>query len=794
MHQILSLREFFDEKKQQWDKTDTRHFKDKWTAPSIPDLYKAIDELISKVPEAERYNLFYTVAFCSEKKREFREQHVLMFDIDGLGDKAAEEPKTLVEAYLPIVAGVLGVKPEVMAAIFSGNGLHFTLLLEQPIAETTFFNTNRRHYNAICEKVNSSLAKAGLPGNCDPAVFDPRRIMRLPGTLNRKEGRPERLCVLVKPDMVAQPFKLSAASGLPQIEAEGQVSPAAMRRFPTPDTQAILQGCEFLKWMKASPNDVRENQWYAGLSVLGRLSDGRAICHDYSRGHSGYSPGETDAKIDQALQASGPRTCGNLNDLAGKCAGCKFQGKVASPIMIQSASYIKTKDSGFHNLLETKDGDIKVGKPNFKDLVLYYDSLHPYVTLGDSGICLTWTGTHWEEVRDKTLESFAQAHFNPTALTWMTTEFKNLISRTNIRKTKWFTETTARKINFANGVLDIDTMELAPHSPEYGFRSVLQYDYAPGATAPAFEKFMTSVTDSRAELSDVLMEFAGYSFSNDECWAEKALLLTGEGANGKSTFLNVLKKLAGDDNCSKVTLDNLKDPASRQMLEGCLFNIAEETPTNAMADSGIFKNLVSGGDTPVKVLYKQPYTIAVRTKLIFACNELPRGRDTSHGFFRKLLIVPFDKRFDGAEKDPYIKQKLFQELPGIFNLVIAAYKRLKERGHFIEDSEAMLRQMDEYQAELDTVRSWFEASLTVKPLPEYNNIEQPITTLYSSYSGFCQARGEKPETATIMSRRLSSILKKRGELSLHRKDQGKNSTGRRERIYRGLQLNDGAQY
>ena len=789
MHQILTLREFFNEKKQQWDKTDTRHFNKNWRALSIPELFKNIEAHIKDIPEAERFNVFYTVALCTEKKREFREQSVMMFDIDGLGDWTGD----LMANYLPVVAQTIGVDPKSMAVIASGNGLHLVVQLETPIQEATFFDTNRRHYNAICERVNAALTKASLPGKCDPAVFDPRRIMRLPSTINRKEGKPERLCVLLKGDMLAVDFKLSAASGLPQIEAQDQVAVSAMKKYPTPDTTAILQGCEYLKWMKESPNDVKENQWYAGLSILGRLNDGRKLCHDYSRGHGGYSYGETEAKIDQAIQASGPRTCSNLEGLASKCAGCKFQGKVASPIMIQGSTYIKTKDSGFHSIVETKDGEMKTGKPCFEDLRRFFEKEKPYLAMGSSKVCMVWVGTHWEAYDDTFLENFAQTYFNPSAQTWMTQEFKNLVCRTNIKEANWFPKSTERKINFANGILDIDTMELIAHSRAFGFRYVLPYEYDPNAKAPVFEAFMLSIMDDRQDLVDVLMEYAGYAFSNDECWAEKALILTGEGSNGKSTFINVLKKLAGDDNCSKVTMDNLKDAASRKMLEGRLFNIAEETPTHAMADSSLFKNLVSGGETSVKVLYKQPYSIAVRTKLIFACNELPRSRDTSFGFFRRLLIVPFDKRFEGQAKDPHIKQKLFLELPGIFNLVIASYKSLMARGSFLEDSKALSAQMEEYQVELDSVRNWFEACITVKELPNFIQIEQPISLLYGSYQMFIEGRGEKPETATTMARRLSSILKKKGHLCKDRKTQGVYK-GRRERIYKGITFSDGAEY
>lgn len=793
MHQILGLRPYFNEKKQQWDKTDNTFFKRNWRFKSLSDLFLNLDEHLKQIPKKDRVNLYYTVAFCTDGKREFRELNNLVFDVDAIGEDTVSKhtPESLVALYSPIVCEAIGVKENETAVVFSGNGLHFIVQLNAPIVDPLFFDKERRHYNAYIAKIDTALARANLPGKGDPSVFDPRRIMRLPGTFNEKEGRPRRLAVLVRKELVEVPFDLARGSGLPTVEAKDQVNAQGLKKYPKPDTESIIAGCDFLKWCKENPNDVNEAQWYGMLSVVPRLPpNGRDLAHEFSSGHRGYTHGECEQKIDQALSASGPRTCANINGLWGKCGGCKHFDKVASPIMIQGAGYIKTKDNGFHDIVLDKNGNPRPGKPNYEDLRRFFQTEHPYCVLGTSGICLTWNGTHWEDYADIYLRNYAQQKFNPIADERMRSEFKNLVCCTNIKAPEWFTDTTSRKTNFKNGVLDLDSMKLIPHSMDFGFRYTLDYDYDPEAKAPAFEAFMLSIMDGRTDLVNVLLEFFGYAFSNDECWAEKALIMTGDGANGKSTLMHVLKALSGEANCSKLTLKDLHVEAARKMLEGKLFNIAEETPTAAMTESSLFKNLVSGGDTTVKVLYKQPYTIANKTKLMFACNELPRTRDVTRGYFRKLLICPFDKRFEGAAKDPFIKAKLMTELPGIFNLVIEGYRRLKKQLEF-SASTAVEKAIEEYKDDLDNVKTWLGDCATLLEMPKTgpHDVAVPLSKLYSSYSMYAESRGDRPEPQTTFARRLRHLVPDYEK----RKDR-RNISGKREIVFQGIKYHDGSQY
>lgn len=420
--------------------------------------------------------------------------------------------------------------------------------------------------------------------------------------------------------------------------------------------------------------------------------------------------------------------------------------------------FIKTQSTGFHTIKETQRGITK--KPCYEDLAKYFSKVHQYKLLNGSEICYAWNGAYYEVFGDTYIENFAQRHFDPFADNKMVVEFRNLILRTNLMQPHWFDSTTMNKTNFKNGVLDNETLEFSPHSPDRGFRYILGYDYDPQAACPTFDKFMKEVTSGDEELEKILLEFAGYALSSDECWIHKALVLEGQGSNGKSTYMTVLRFLAGKDNYTPFTLSDLKKEGNRQCLDGKLFNMAEETPSRSLMETSMFKNLVGGGESYVRQLYKNPYTMRNRAKLIFACNELPMTEDTSHGYMRRFLIVPFKALFtdEKGNKDPLIEEKLKSELAGIWNKVYAAYRGVKKRGQFSTSKSSSIA-LEDYKKEIDPTIDWVDRNLQIHPLG--NGKDETfvlISKIYTDYQGDMERSGIKPVNSIVFGRRLSRHL------------------------------------
>ena len=774
MIQILGIRRFQKEGK---TKAYDAFFDRKWRAPNVPNLFENIEQYLKEIPKKEHVNLYYTCAQCLEEKgRKMIRQEVMPFDVDGI-DRARRKE------YVEPVCKALGVEPSQTGILFTGNGLQFIVGIKESFQDTQFFDNNRIYYKAILRKINTALSEYKLPGEADATVFSAARIMRLPLTWNDKtwKGGDRIVGELYHRKIIPIEFNLQERSGIPRVGGSDQISTETLKSHPPADNRTILKECEFLKHCQAHAERVSEAQWYAMLSISGRMENGTQLSHSLSEPHPNYSFSETEEKLEQAIAASGPRTCQNIGALWDGCRRCKHIDKIKSPILITGKNFIQTKDKGFHIITVDQNGNPKQGKPCYEDLRRYFDQQQQYKTVDESESCFTWGKTHWSEVADSRVKYFAQKHFKPPADNKMCSEFVGLVQRTNLTTPNWFIDSTHRKINFKNGYLNLDTMDFKPHDSGIGFRYVLPYEYNPLAKAPRFESFLLELMCEDKELAETVMEFMGYSLSNDECWLDKALILVGYGRNGKSTFMHVLRKLVGRENYSSLSMSDLQRDTGRYQLDGRLFNLCEEAPTKRFMNSEIFKNLITGGEHLIKQLYKQPYSIENRAKFLFSCNELPPSDDTSEGFFRRLLIVPFIKVFEGKTEKTGIKYDLFEELPGIFNLCIYHYRNLKARQRF-KENKVIANQIHSYKRELDTVAAWFEDNVTIAPDVKKEIV---LSDLYLRYRVYAETRGTllgEIKNIAVFGKRVRKLLGNDYNSSR------KILNGTRETVLRGIEV------
>ena len=745
--QILGYREYYDKKTQQI-KLKTAFLNEKWRAKSVAQLFKNIDNYINNIPQEERYNIHYTVASCIDGPgRKLEYQTVIPFDLDGIDLNFKDK-------YIEIVLNALELDRDKTGITCSGNGLHFLVETKTRITYEEYFDEHKIYYKGLCAIVSQQLYDAGLCGIVDPVVFSKGKTLRLPCTTNKKTGKPDTESYIIQGNIEPVDFDIIERSKIPVVEFNEQISEEMLKRLPAPDTEGVLNGCDFIKYCKAKPNELSEPKWYALLSILGRLESGDSLAHDYSRGHSNYNINATDSKLNQALTASGPRTCDSINNLWDGCTSCTNWRKCKSPITIKSEGYIKTKDTGFYNIRLDKGIPTK-GKPNYDDLMKQFALDHSFVTLAEGNITFTWTGSHWEDHALKRIDAFAETNFDPTPNNQMCNEFRGKLQRNNIRDSEWFSP--EGYINFSNGLLDIDTMELSNHDQDKGYKYVLPFPYDPSADCPRFTKFLGEVTSGDRELQQVLLEFMGYSLSNiDASIGQKALVLVGKGSNGKSVFMDVLKYLAGKGNYSTLSMGNeISKLENRYQLDGKLFNISEETPTNAMMDSTIFKALVTGGEVQARKLYCDAYSMRNVAKIIMACNELPSTRDLSYGMFRRLLLAPFNAKFVESDSsyDVLIRDKLYAEASGIYNLIIQALLTFK-RNKVFSTSVAIVKQVESYRRDNDDVLVWWEDNMVTCDESTF----VAVADLYSSYRIDMEQSGQKPRAQVWFGRKIRDIV------------------------------------
>lgn len=351
-------------------------------------------------------------------------------------------------------------------------------------------------------------------------------------------------------------------------------------------------------------------------------------------------------------------------------------------------------------------------KPEYDALLRAFIKEHPYKTMADMKQAFVFRDTHYVDFTPYEIKAFAEGKMFPKPEEKYRQEFLAKVLANHVTRRSFFSETTEGKINFKNGVLDLARgEELLAHSPDFGFRGVLPYNFDPDARCPFFKQWIFELMLEDKDLTYALQEFMGYIVRGGDYKYHKALWLGGVGRNGKSTFVDILKALIGVGNFSVISIKSLmNDKFAGSDLDGKIANFSEETSPEELADSGPFKNLTGDGDIFAQKKYGDPYSFRNKAKLVMTYNRIPDLRDLSSGMLSRPLIIPFQKIIGEKEQDRGIKQKLFAELPGIFNFALRGWKRLERQGGFTrsEKSELALQKVKE---ESCNVYQWVENNL-----------------------------------------------------------------------------------
>jgi putative DNA primase/helicase len=735
------------------------------TAPSIIELFKNIKHYVSQIAEGERYDIHYTLAHCLPESpqegvppRSFEHQEVLAFDIDGC-DKTKEP------MYTNILCSVLKVYPNQIGIACSGNGLHYIIQLDKKhwVYSQDKLEENKKYYKAICGEINLAIYTAGLSGSCDPVTYAVAKTLRLPNTTNPKPPATE--AYVINSTLVPFDIDITKIVNIIEIKEDNET-------LYKIEPSAVLKGCKFLQHCNSYPAKVTEPEWFKMMSVLSLMQPmGETLCHEFSKGHPNYSHTETQRKYEQARSFGKPSTCESIHQVWGRCHECPHFGKIRTPLSIKSDEYIATEKDGFHKVIK-KDGIPIKWIPIYHDLVKYYEKSNRYIVNKDSRILFHYCGTHWIEVNKLEIESFATQYFNPPATNSMRNEFYGLLTTRNLKDDSFFGTNTQGYINFKNGILDIASGALLPHSVDFGFRYCLPYEYNPHAKSPVFDRFLEQVSCGDKEIIRCLLEFMAYTLAGvPASVGQKCLILTGEGSNGKSVFLNLLQRMVGEDCFSSVSISTLSNPVSRYQLIGKLFNVAEEAPTNALTDSSDFKAITSGGTVEVKKLYHQPAHARIDCKLIFSCNSLPYNYDYSEGTFRRLLIIPFVASFtdEKGNKISGFEDYLYPEISGIYNRVIEAYNELKKNRFKLTVPNVTKILLEDYRTE-DNVYEYFNERIEISDHPSIDPVWFiSCRELQKDYNSWCFDRNTKAEPDVRFFRKINSYINKKVSGSKHTK-------------------------
>lgn len=308
-------------------------------------------------------------------------------------------------------------------------------------------------------------------------------------------------------------------------------------------------------------------------------------------------------------------------------------------------------------------------------------------------------------------------------------------------------------INLKNGTFEIDEgrWNLRKQDRNDFLTYQLPFAYGEDARCPVFNRYLNTVLPD-IKRQQILAEYLGYLFIKPSVLKlEKALLLYGKGANGKSVFFEIVNALlGGTENVSSYSLQNLTNENGyyRAMLANKLVNYASEI--NGKLEASIFKQLVSGEPVEARLPYGEPFSLTNYAKLIFNCNELPREVEQTMAFFRRFLIIPFDITIPEEKQDKQLAQKIIKnELSGVFNWVLEGLKRLLLQKQFTQ-SDAVDQILENYMKESNSVILFLEEE-GYQASPE---TPIPLKELYVQYKSFCYDGNYHPVSKRNFSERL----------------------------------------
>lgn len=316
--------------------------------------------------------------------------------------------------------------------------------------------------------------------------------------------------------------------------------------------------------------------------------------------------------------------------------------------------------------------------------------------------------------------------------------------------------TDASLIAFRNGIYDIINDAFIPFSPEHIITNKIGWDYNPNAYYELTDNVLNKLACQDKEIRALLEECIGYTFFRRNELG-KFFILTGEGSNGKSTFLAMIKTILGDINTSALDLKELSERFKTAELFGKLANIGDDIGDDFVTNTGVLKKLVTGDRLNVERKGQNPFDFNNYSKLLFSANSIPRmgkGKDTA-AILRRIIIIPFNARFtkDDADYDPFIKYKLTsqQSIEYLIQLGIQGLKRILINQQFTESTKVK-KEIEEYEESNNPIILFF------KETPITDIQRNTTNSVYTMYQEFCIRNKVQPISKITFSKQVNSYF------------------------------------
>lgn len=728
-------------------------------------------------------DVFYGVHPTSVRRSEHQKAHnedvgaisclFADYDVpDGTTDKRAFRNRILQRCAVP---------PS--AVVSSGGGYHLYWLLEQTLVLQD---------DATRERARLLQYAWAEHWQADGKVKDLARVLRLPGTFNRKpEYAPRYRAVTLEKLELSVTYAVDDLEKLVQATLQGVIlreTQAQQAQAPQP---VDVDDTELLERIRRSANGAKFERLWAG------------DCSDYGGDHSSadqglcnilaFWTGRDEPRMDKLFRASGlfrekwDRAAYRQKTLRDAVASCRsvydpqahtrdddeavvqavaFASHRAQTRPAQSAAARAASAFSGTTSTNTQQGTQNAGTSAAS--VANGSSQRsargrgPQVdvpTLGDA-----WMRAHpdymrarekwhryadgvWTEVDDDPVEKLFWDFLATRGIPATNKLVGNVMQycRVTLYVDSDDLDANPDLINLTNGTWSLRADALLTHSPDRLLTTGLPFEYDPGALSPWWDRYVeTTFVDEKGrpdtELAAFMQEAIGYSLTSD-IGHHVMFWCFGQGANGKGILFHALEQLAGDG-ATPLNINILKrEQYQLARLAGKRVALCAESESHTVVEDGLIKQIVAGDSLQVRMIHDKPFTLRPTVKLWWAMNQLPGVADTSQGFWRRIKLIPFLADFEGRDRHrrvPDLKEKLDTELAGIFNWAMEGLRRLRAVGSFTEVSsvEALT---EKYRLESNDVLAFLTDCCQFDP--SYN---ASSSALYAAFQQWARDNGFHP--------------------------------------------------
>lgn len=307
-----------------------------------------------------------------------------------------------------------------------------------------------------------------------------------------------------------------------------------------------------------------------------------------------------------------------------------------------------------------------------------------------------------------------------------------------------------------NGVIDLPTGQLRPHSPSNYARKSAGTTYDPEAQCPKWEAFLLEVMRGDADAVRYLQRALGYTLTG-HVRDEAMFFMYGGGANGKSVLANVVQRLMGDYYV-RVSGDFLMmQPQSNReaatpglaRICGARIVMVNEVESTAKLSGQQVKVLVSTESISARELYRAPFEFEPTHKVWVRGNHKPIVHDTDNGFWRRMHLIPFLRTFSKEEQNPYLQEQLMEELPGILRWAVDGARAWYAEGRLMQ-AKAVAAATAEYRTDSDLIERWMTENFRRSP-----DATVDAAKAYDDYCKWAESENLRPMSRPALTNRLA---------------------------------------